>query len=74
MNETLKTIASLASIHGGFLEREISEEDLTVILESCTKAANASGRQAYSIIVLSDQDKMHSLFGYRGSRASLRLQ
>jgi FMN reductase [NAD(P)H] len=69
MNETLKTIFSLRTIHGNFSEQEISESDLKQILEACIRTSNASARQSYSIIVLDDRDKMLDLFGYQGSRA-----
>jgi nitroreductase len=69
MNETLRTIHSLRTIHGGFSEREVSDADLTTILEASVRAANASGRQSYAIVVLDDRAKMKELFSYQGSRA-----
>lgn len=69
MNETLRTIHSLRTIHGDFSEREVSATDLTTILEASVRAANASGRQSYAIIVLDDRARMKDLFGYQGSRA-----
>ena len=69
MNETLRTIHSLRTIHGDFSEREVSDAELTTILEASVRAANASGRQSYAIIVLDDRAKMKGLFGYQGSRA-----
>ena len=36
---------------------------------SSVRAANASARQSYSIIVLDDHDQMQTLVGYRASRA-----
>jgi len=69
MNDTLKTINSLRSIHGNFSEKELSEADLNQILEASIRAANASARQSYSIIVLDDHKKMQKLFGYQDSRA-----
>lgn len=68
MNETLKTIGSLRTIHGNFSEREVPAEDLQTILKACTHAANASARQSYSIIVLEDRQTMAKL-GYVGSKA-----
>ena len=41
MNETLKTLHSLRSIHGNFTEQEITEEDLQAILAASVRAANA---------------------------------
>jgi nitroreductase len=69
MNETLQTIHSLRTIHGDFSEQEISDADLNQILEGGIRAANASARQSYSIIVLDDRAKMRELFSYQGSRA-----
>jgi nitroreductase len=69
MNETLKTIFSLRTIHGDFSEQEIGESDLNQTLEAALRAANASARHSYSVIVLDDRAKMKELFGYKGSRA-----
>jgi nitroreductase len=69
MNETLKTIHALRTIHGNFSEQEISEADLNQILEASLCAANASARQSYSIIVLKDRDVMRELLTYQGSHA-----
>ncbi len=69
MNETLRTIHSLRTIHGDFSEREVSDADVTAILEASVRAANASGRQSYAIVVLDDRAKMKDLFSYQGSRA-----
>ena len=67
MNETLNVINRLRTIHGNFSKREIDDTDLRIILESATRAANASGRQSYSIVVTRDKDKMLRLCGYKGS-------
>lgn len=69
MNTTLQTIHSLRTIHGNFSEQEISDADLEQILKASIRAANASARQSYSIIVLDDRAKMRELFSYQGSRA-----
>jgi nitroreductase len=69
MNETLQTIHSLRTIHGDFSERDVSEADLTQILEASVRAANASGRQSYAIVVLDDRARMKDLLSYQGSRA-----
>lgn len=68
MNETLKTIHSLRTIHGNFSSQEINDEDMAIILDACVRAANASARQSYSIIVVKDRDVMKKLSGYAGSR------
>ncbi len=69
MNETLRTIHSLRTIHGDFSERDVTEADLTTILEASVRTANASARQSYAIVVLDDRAKMKDLFFYQGSRA-----
>ena len=68
MNETIKTIQSLRTIHGDFLDRKISDEDLKIILNSAVRAANASARQSYSIIVISDKDKIRAISEYNGDK------
>ena len=69
MNETLKTIHSLRSIHGNFAKQSVAQADLEQILEASTQAANASARQSYAIIVLDDREAMQRLFYYQGSHA-----
>ncbi len=69
MNETLKTIYSLKSIHGNFADRKISDEDLDTILHASGRAANAGNMQTYSIIVVDDKAVMKELCQYVGSVA-----
>lgn len=69
MNDTLQVIHSLRTIHGNFSEEDISQINLDLICEAILHTANASARQSYSIIVLSDRSQMKELFGYQGSRA-----
>ncbi len=71
MNEVLRTIESLRSIHGDFSEKAVSAGDLSQILGHMTRAATASGRQSYSVVVIRDRPVMHRLFGYQGSVALL---
>lgn len=71
MNQTLDTIYKLRSIHGNFSSQEISEENLKTILSSAVRAATASARQSYSIIVISDKSVMKNYFNYVGSKALL---
>lgn len=66
MNETLATIGRLRTVHGDFTDREVSQTDLRTIIDASLRAANASGRQSYSIIVLRDRATMRELFGYEG--------
>jgi nitroreductase len=71
MNATLQTLHSLRTIHGNFSSKEIQQEDLNTILDACVRAANASARQSYSIIVIEDKELMKKLCGYGGSKALL---
>lgn len=68
MNPTLQTLHALRSTHGRFGGRDLSDGDLATILEAATRAANSSSRQAYSIILLEDRERMERLLGYRASR------
>jgi len=67
MPETMETLRSLRTIHGGFSDTRVSEEDLETILETCVLAANASNRQSYSIVVVEDAETQEQLTGYVGS-------
>ncbi|HYE83433.1 MAG TPA: nitroreductase [Clostridia bacterium] len=69
MNATLKTIYSLHSTHGNFSSREIAASDLETILKAGIRAANASARQSYSIIVVDDRTVMKEYLEYAGSKA-----
>jgi FMN reductase [NAD(P)H] len=60
MNETLKTLLKLRTIHGNFSDKPIAKDDLTAILRASVRAANASARQSYSIVVV-DKDKKREL-------------
>ncbi|HEX2947804.1 MAG TPA: nitroreductase [Clostridia bacterium] len=71
MNETLKTIHELRTIHGHFSDRDVSENDLGQILDACVRAANASARQSYSIITVRDSKTVREQFQYDGSKALL---
>jgi nitroreductase len=68
MNETLRTIHNLRTIHGNFSDRQVADDDLATIVEASVRAANASARQSYSIVVVDDPETMHALCGYRASR------
>lgn len=60
MNETLKIIDSLKTVRS-FSDRNIPKEHLSIILNSCVKAATASARQSYSIIVVEDKEVMKEI-------------
>lgn len=68
MNETLKTIHNLRTIHGNFSSKDITDEDLKKILKASVRAANASARQSYSIVVVENREVMQKLSGFQGSR------
>ena len=67
VNETIKTIRNLRTIHGNFTNKEIPDETIELILQSSIRAANASNTQAYSIIVVKDREKMQQVCTYQGS-------
>jgi nitroreductase len=71
MFTTLETLTSLRSIHGNFSDREVTPQDLQTILDCAIRAANASNRQSYSIVVVEDSDAILNCCGYRGSKALL---
>jgi nitroreductase len=71
MNETIQTIEQLRSTHGNFSKQEVSEDHLQTILNTCVRAANASARQSYSIVVVRDREKIKQFCGYSGSKALL---
>ena len=67
MNETLKTIHSLRTIHGNFTGQPIPDEQIDQIVHAGLRAANSSAMQTYSIIVIKDRDKMRQVSQYQGS-------
>lgn len=67
MNETLKTIHNLRTIHGNFNDKSIPESLIQEILHASVQAANASNMQSYSIVVVKDRETMQAVCGYRGS-------
>jgi nitroreductase len=67
VNDTIRTINSLRTIHGNFTEQDIPDSKIQLILKSCIRAANASNMQTYSIIVVKDRDKMKKVCTYSGS-------
>jgi nitroreductase len=71
MPSTLETLHSLRSIHGNFSDREVTSQDLDAILACAVRAANASNRQSYSIIVIDEPQEILACCGYTGSKALL---
>jgi nitroreductase len=67
VNETIKTIGSLRSVHGNFLDKPLPEAALQTILQASIRAANASNMQSYSIVVVKDRAKMKAVCTYQGS-------
>jgi nitroreductase len=65
-NETLKSIRSLRTIHGNFLDKEIPEDALQTILQASVRAANTSNMQNYSIVVVKDRQMMKQVCTYQG--------
>ncbi len=68
MNDTLRTIGGLRSIHGNFSARPIADADMEAIIGAAVRAANASARQSYSMVVLDDAASMREVTGYSGAR------
>jgi nitroreductase len=66
-NETLRVIAGLRTIHGSFAPRPIPEGDLQHVLAATVRAANASGMQSYSVILIRDAAVQKKICGYSGS-------
>ncbi len=72
-NETLRTIASLRTIHGDFSDKQIPDADIQQILGASVRAASASAMQSYSIVVVRDPEAQRKICGYRGSCLLLYL-
>jgi len=69
MNETLKTIHNLRSIHFNFSSQKIKDEDLKLILDASIRAANATNEQSYSIVVVEDSNVIKELAQVTGTKA-----
>ena len=67
VNDTLRTIHSLHTTHGNFLDKPVPEETLQTILRAGVRAAGASNNQSYAIIVVKDRKMMKDLCGYQGA-------
>lgn len=63
MNETLKTIYNMHTTHGNFTSKPVEQETIKIILDACVRAANASNRQSYSIIVIHGEDNVQRIIG-----------
>jgi len=69
MNEILKTLQNIRTIHGNFTDENISDENLNTILQTALRAPNAGNMQTYSIVCVTDRKVMRELFSYKGSVA-----
>jgi nitroreductase len=69
MNETMKTIHSLATTHGNFTKKPVSTGDLEAVVQASLRAATASARQSYSLVVVEDNQMIRQLCGYNGAAA-----
>lgn len=67
MNETLKTLQSLRSIHWQFNEKPVSREDIETIVEHSLRAANSDNLTDYSVIAVTDPRNSKPAYG-RGVR------
>lgn len=61
VNDTIKVLQSLRSIRK-FSEKKIAKDDLETIINSSVRAANASSRQNYSIIVVDEKGILEQMF------------
>lgn len=66
MNETMQTIYKLRS-ERQFTDKAIEQEDLEAVLDAAVRTANSSSRQAYSIVVLTEKEKIKAACGYTGA-------
>lgn len=67
MNPTLQTIHSLATTHGTFTDRPVNAEALEAVIQASLRAATASARQSYSLVVVEDTPTIRKLCGYAGA-------
>lgn len=69
MNETLKTIHSMATTHGTFTGKPVNPEDLEAVVNASLRAATASAAQNYSLITVEDKETIRRLSGYESPAA-----
>lgn len=67
MNDTLKTIGNLRTIHWNFNDKLVTDEDLATIISSGMKAANSANIANYTVIVIDEQEKMKKIVGNSGN-------
>ncbi len=67
VNDTIKTIQNLRTIHGNFTDQDVPDEMIELVLQSSIRAANSSNMQTYSIVVVRDREKMRQVCSYQGS-------
>jgi nitroreductase len=62
-NETLETLKKLRTIHWNFNEKEVTDEEISIIIKHSMRAANATNLSNYSIIVVDDVDVIKKITG-----------
>ncbi len=67
VNDTINTILNLHSTHGNFSKKDIPDNEIELIKESCVRAANSSNMQTYSVVIMRNREMMQKLCGYQGS-------
>ena len=63
-NETIKTIRSLRTIHGNFLDQPLPEAALQTILKASVRAANASNQGSCMLLYCVDFNRNFMVGGH----------
>ncbi len=69
MNATLKTLSAMHATHGNFKDDPVPQEILNAIVQASLRAPNSSNRQAYSLIVLDNSERIFDLLECRAPHA-----
>lgn len=67
----LETILAMETTQGNFTDQIVEDQLIKTIIEAATRAPNASNRQSYSIISISNQDTIQEAFGFKAPHALL---
>lgn len=70
-NNILSSIKTLRSVHDDFNSKEISQSDMSQIIEYSMQAANASNVQRYSMILLDNCDLIFEITGKRTAKKAV---
>lgn len=62
-NETLETLKKLRTIHWNFNGKEVTDEEISVIIKHSMRAANATNLSNYSIIMVDDVEVIKKITG-----------